>query len=318
MVGAYLVAFIGLTTVAPVALAVAAAVDVVRRRRFGGTRLLVLVWAYLLAELVGVVLATWLWVRHRAWAHPRSAAFIAANYRLQHHWARALLGAARRVLRLQLEVDGLEHVMPGPVVVLMRHTSLIDTVLPVVLLGGRGLRLRYVLKRELRLDPCLDIVGGRLPNYFVDRGGSTEREAEAVGQLAQGLGPSEGVLIYPEGTRFSAAKQKRVLASLRERDPAAHDRAASLRHVLPPRPAGTLALLDQALPQHADVLVMTHTGLERVTRLRDVLRGDAVGTQVRVAIWRIDGKQVPTAAPEQRAWLFEQWQRVDEHAARVQ
>ena len=31
------------------------------------------------------------------------------------------------------------------------------------------LRLRYVLKRELLWDPCLDIVGQRVPNIFVDR-----------------------------------------------------------------------------------------------------------------------------------------------------
>ena len=33
-------------------------------------------------------------------------------------------------------------------------------------------RLRYVLKRELLLDPCLDIVGNRLPNCFVARSGA--------------------------------------------------------------------------------------------------------------------------------------------------
>ena len=33
-----------------------------------------------------------------------------------------------------------------------------------------GLQPRFVLKRELLLDPCLDVVGARIPNYFLDGG----------------------------------------------------------------------------------------------------------------------------------------------------
>ena len=31
------------------------------------------------------------------------------------------------------------------------------------------MRPRYVLKDDLLIDPCLDIVGNRLPNHFLDR-----------------------------------------------------------------------------------------------------------------------------------------------------
>ena len=57
-----------------------------------------------------------------------------------------------------------------------------DTVLPVVFFAlPTGVRLRYVLKRELLFDPCLDIVGQRLPNYFARRGaGATEQEVAGV------------------------------------------------------------------------------------------------------------------------------------------
>ena len=60
-----------------------------------------------------------------------------------------------------------------------------------------GVRLRYVLKKELLFDPCLDIVGNRLPNYFVDRGGQdSERARRGVAELVRDLGPDEGALIY--------------------------------------------------------------------------------------------------------------------------
>jgi 1-acyl-sn-glycerol-3-phosphate acyltransferase len=86
------------------------------------------------------------------------------------------------------------------VIVLMRHASLADSLLPAVLLGTRGLRLRYVLKRELLWDPCLDVVGQRLPNAFIRRGsGESDAEIDAIRALGRDLGDDEGVLIYPEG-----------------------------------------------------------------------------------------------------------------------
>lgn len=54
----------------------------------------------------------------------------------------------------QLEVEGVNALQPGPLVVLMRHASLADTLLPAVVIASHGIRLRYVLKRELLWDPC--------------------------------------------------------------------------------------------------------------------------------------------------------------------
>ncbi|HRE89632.1 MAG TPA: 1-acyl-sn-glycerol-3-phosphate acyltransferase, partial [Myxococcota bacterium] len=85
------------------------------------------------------------------------------------------------------------------------HTSLVDTLLPTTYLTARrGLKLRWVLKRELLVDPCLDVAGSRLPNAFVARDGSdTEKALAQVRALATDLPADEGVLIYPEGTRFT-------------------------------------------------------------------------------------------------------------------
>ena len=58
----------------------------------------------------------------------------------------------------------------GPIVLISRHASLADALLPAWLLGRNGdMRPRYVMKRDLLVDPCLDIVGHRVPNWFVDR-----------------------------------------------------------------------------------------------------------------------------------------------------
>ena len=60
--------------------------------------------------------------------------------------------------------------------------------------------------------------------------------------IARDLGPDEGLLIYPEGTRFSSKVLARAMRSLGAADPARSERMGGLRYVLPPRPGGALAV----------------------------------------------------------------------------
>lgn len=315
MVVTYAIAWGVIQALSPVLVVVLLIHDLVRRNGLASLRLLGLAWVFLLAELLGVALAVLIWLRHGLVPGRDHDRFLEDNYRLQRWWARLLLGAGARLLRLRFRVEGDASAVPGPVVVLMRHTSIVDTILPVVFLGARhGLRLRYVLKTELQLDPCLDIVGHRLPNCFVNRAGDTEHEVAAVGRMADGLGARDGALIYPEGTRFTPGKLVRARAKLAERDPELHAMSLRLRRVLPPRPGGTLALLEHALPQGADVVIFAHEGLERLVRLHDVLSGKAVGATVRLRLWRIPGTEVPEERQARVRWLYERWEEVDAFA----
>ncbi|HTO06919.1 MAG TPA: 1-acyl-sn-glycerol-3-phosphate acyltransferase [Myxococcota bacterium] len=266
-------------------------------------RLLLFAAVYLSYEMIGLAAAGLLFVAGRARDRQAHAA-------LQRWWACSLFRAAARIFRLELEVAGDEAAEPGPVVVLIRHASLLDTLLPEVVLADRHrLQLRYVLKRELLADPCLDVVGQRIQCAFVRRGsGETERELAAIESLARGLGPREGALIYPEGTRFTPDKLARALERVQALAPERSARVSRLRHVLPVRSAGPLALLAAAAP--ADALWFAHTGLEGLATLRDVLRGGIVGRRIRVALWRTPRSVIPAA--DALRWLDEQWARVDD------
>jgi 1-acyl-sn-glycerol-3-phosphate acyltransferase len=284
-----------------------ALLDLFRGARLAWSRAQLALVAFLTCEVLGLVAAGALWLFKPLHT---SEQWLARNAAVQRRWVEALFGTLRRLYGLSLVVEGgAASAREGRLVVLVRHTSLIDTLLPVLLLDGW--RLRYVLKQELRWDPCLDVVGQRIPNVFVRRGsGNAAAEEAKVAALAAELQPREAVVIFPEGTRYSASKRQRILASLaRGEDSAALERAQGLRFVLPPRTGGTRALL-QASPE-ADVVVLSHTGLEGAQTLQSLVNGDLIGRELRVRLERFPAEQVPREAPALRAWLWDAWQRVD-------
>ena len=123
--------------------------------------------------MIGIAVSAALWVGQLAVDRTR---YLTWNFRVQCWWARTLFAGAERLFGMRLDVEGLDQLGTGPILLFMRHASVGDTVLPAVLVSScQGIRLRYVMKRELLWDPCLDIVGNRLPNYFVRRARATAR-----------------------------------------------------------------------------------------------------------------------------------------------
>jgi len=308
----YLLMAVALLGALPLVLPLAVLGDLVLRRRFALARCLLFFVVYLVCEGVGIAAAGALWLVALVRGDAGSAADLARHYALQRRWAKALLAAGAHLFGFRLELRLEDGPGTAPVIVFMRHASVADTVLPAAILSDRfGLRLRYVLKRELLLDPCLDLVGNRLPNCFVRRGsGEAAREVAAVVALLDGLGPRDGVLIYPEGTRFTPEKRARLLARLEASgDVAALERARAFSRVLPPRPGGPLALLD-ANPG-ADVLFVAHAGFEAASTFWELLGGALVGRTVRVETWRVPFADLPRDAAGRQAWLQAQWLRMD-------
>ena len=140
----------------PLTLPLAALHDVAHRpRRWGWTRVVAMAALYLSFEVVGLLLLG----LHTLWPS-RGPRWREAAYRLQRWWCRGIFRGGRRLLGFRFEVTGADCAAPGPVLVLVRHASVIDTLIPVVLIAdAHGLHLRWVLKQELRWAPCIDVLG---------------------------------------------------------------------------------------------------------------------------------------------------------------
>jgi len=289
----------------PATLTAAAASDIARRRPFTATRFAVALGANLAMHVVGLsaVFAAWLAGR----VEPREEDRL--EEKLQAWWAESIWASLEKLYNLELRTTGDECLEEdGPFLLLSRHASLLDTILPLVVLGGRhNRRLRYVMKRELLWDPVLDAVGHRWPTAFVRRGTRAAKEIEHVAALGEELGAREAIVLFAEGTRFSRRKRQRLIEG---KDSARAARASSFEFVLPPHPAGPFALLDAA--PSLDVVFCAHTGLEGTNHFEDLLAGSLLGNHVKMAFWRVPRDEIPTGRAERIAWLGEQWHAVDQ------
>jgi 1-acyl-sn-glycerol-3-phosphate acyltransferase len=309
-------AFLALTLLAPVVLAGAVVVDLalwlVRRKPWMAVRLVAFAWWFLFGELRGVGGLALIWLATGGPFGRRSLRRRRWVYDLRIHWARSHLAGIRTLFGLRFEIEGLEQAGPGPVLIFIRHASIIDNTLPDAIIGHHhGLGLRFVIKRELRMLPTIDIGGRWVPTNFVRRASDDPAgEVARLRRLADDLGEGEGILIYPEGTRHTDEKLARAQALIAERQPAVAPLADRLRNVLPPRLGGPLALLEQC--RGADVVLFGHVGLDGFEYIRDIWAGGLVGTTVRLRFWRFPAAEIPAGEEARTAWLYERWQLLDD------
>jgi 1-acyl-sn-glycerol-3-phosphate acyltransferase len=301
------------TLLSPVLLIGAVAVDTVlwlrHRKPWMAVRLLAMLWWFLVGELYGLLGLFCIWVASggRDGARRRDRV-----YRLKRRWLGSHLAGIRALFRLRFEVEGLELAAPGPVLVLIRHASIIDNALPDVIIGGaHGIGFRFVIKRELQMLPTIDIGGRWVPTLFVRRASKdTQAELERMRALTVEMSASDGLLIYPEGTRSTPAKLARAKQIIAERQPEIAPLAARLENLLPPRLGGTVALLESA--RDADVVIFGHYGLDGFEYISDIWSGGLVGTAVRMRFWRFPAADVPRERDKLIVWLYERWQELDD------
>lgn len=306
---------------APLLFAVALVLDLFTgptRLRF--VRLVGMTLNYLVLTMAGLIAGFVLWLATGFGAATRTRWSQRAHHRVQMWWTGSMLRAVERWLGAAVTIRGSDLARSGPIVVLARHASFFDAVVPSVVVDrGGDLRVRHVLKQELSWEPCLGLFGHRLQNHFVDRWRGGGRDVGAIEALAAGAG-DDALIIFPEGTFRSASASARVLERFAQREP---ERAArlQLRHLLPPRPGGVSALLDGA--PEADVVVIGHVGFEAFGSFRSIVANTPFRHPVQVEAWRIPRCELPEESAARLAFIDEQWQRLDDwiedhHSRRAQ
>jgi 1-acyl-sn-glycerol-3-phosphate acyltransferase len=296
---------IALVVLLPLWLPLAALADIVRLRwRLPTVRLLAFAVCWTWLETVGVTAAALLWLTGQR----RNQRL---HFGLQRWWAARLMGALQVTTGIRVDAADATSLAPGPAIMLCRHASLADSLLSAwVVTSTARMNPRYVLKKELLADPCLDVVGNRLPNYFLDRQApDSTTELAALRTLAAGLTDDQVAIIFPEGTRSSATKRARALEKIRERDPDRADRLAGMQHLLPPRPAGSQALLEGR--PDVDVIIAWHIGFDGLDTFGRILRYLAHRPRtVQFHARRVARKDVPEGAAFTQ-WLDDQWLQSD-------
>jgi len=304
---ALVLAAIVLLIASPVWLVLGMVADLVRGRlRLPIVRLLAFALAWSWLETAGVVVSAMFWILGRSGDHRR-------HYALQRWWAHNLLRALRFTCGVRVKVENVEALHPGPVILLARHASLADSLVSAyVVTTVAGMKPRYVLKRELLADPCLDVVGQRLPNHFLDRSAADSTpELEALSTLTSSMDEMTVGIIFPEGTRANPIKRAKAIAKISEVDAERVARIMTMKHLLPPRPAGAAAMLRGNAT--GDVVVAWHVGFEGLDTFSGILRALSKPIPpIRFVLRRIPRIGVPSLYREFTAWLDEEWMRMDD------
>jgi 1-acyl-sn-glycerol-3-phosphate acyltransferase len=281
--------------------------DVARLPR---ARALACVALYLACEVGGLAFAGVIWLGTLGGRLVTAARYEEANAALQRRWTETLFRGGAALFQMKVRIEGQACAQRAPFLLFVRHSSTADTLVAAMAVANPfRILLKYVVKRELLWDPCLDVVGRRLPNVFVERSGDRGKaEAEAVAALADRLDERQAVLIYPEGTRFSRPKLEAAVERLMKEDPPELARIAQgYQHVLPPRLGGPLKLMARA--PGVDVVFLEQTGFEGAVSLADFWRGAFIGRTLELRLRRVAAGDIPETGRD--IWLFEQWRETD-------
>lgn len=266
-----------------------------RRRR--ALRLATMALVYAVGETVAMVICFGLWLVR---AGPRP-----------HLWLlRVFLGTLLRlagpVLGFRLVVEEPSRELGRqPLIVLARHAGPGASFALVHLLMSRYRRHPVVvLKEQLRLDPAIDILLTRIGCSWIPT--KSEGSADRIGEAAAGLTDDQALVLFPEGADWTPFRHLAAVARLRRKGLFKEARAAlRMPHVLPPRPAGTVAALEAA--PSAEVLVFTHCGHDELLDMGKAWEALPLREPLQMTWWWAD--DIPPGREEQ--WLQQTWRDID-------
>ena len=218
--------------------------------------------------------------------------------RWQGRWGRRSFAAVRAILGIRTRFTcrgGGPAGIRGPYIVVANHRSTLDILVLMAFLGDMGRDdLRWILKRQLLMAPAVGRSCRETGCGYVTRGGDPGDVERVRRCAATARHDGACVVIFPEGTRFSAPRG-----------------GSGFSHVLPPKVGGVLALRRE-LPDYPvlSVTIRWTGGPEGRTALDgEGFVGKTVVAEAEI-LTDIDDRAIA-------AWLDEEWRRKDRLLARA-
>jgi 1-acyl-sn-glycerol-3-phosphate acyltransferase len=287
--------------------------DLLRKRKaLPLVRFHLFIFGILAHHLYGLLIFAKTWVHSRFVSGERRRQI---NLDTEIYFIPQSIAIAEKVYGMQIELEDIECCFPGPILLLSRHASILDTIMPIKILGqAHGMGMRIVQKDQLLWNPLVDVASSRMPRAFIKRGsGQVDGPIAHMKHLLKGITDNEALVVFPEGSRFSEEKKKKIVAKIAKSNPEAAEQANLLQHVLPVRPAGTISLMEDR--PDIDVVFMAHTGLESANRLEDFVAGALYKRKVRMKFWRVPAAEIPKDPEQRLQWLHGEWRKVDQWIA---
>jgi 1-acyl-sn-glycerol-3-phosphate acyltransferase len=275
-----------------------------------------LVIAYFALELAALLACGALWLASGGGLLMGSQTFQRLHYRLLRWFVHSFAGRWCALL----EIDVPEGESPEatralqadrPLLFFSRHAGPGDTVVLIDLLLTRFDRLpSVVFKQSIVIDPCVDLIGHRLPHAILNTT-EPERCEARIEEVAMGLRDRGVLLLFPEGGNFTAERRRLAIGKLwRKGRRSEAQEAENMTHVLPPRSTGVLAAL-RGNPD-ADVIFAAHTGLGLAAFPRELWRAAPIGRTLKTRMWLWPAADHPEEPEAQSAWIYNCWKQIDE------
>jgi 1-acyl-sn-glycerol-3-phosphate acyltransferase len=306
---------VGLAAALPPILLIALIASLFGSGRRRAPRVLWMIEVYLVLEAIALVVLLGLWLGAGLGWKIRTPAFQRVHYVLTGRYLRVLYAQARWALRVRVDVTGAapDEIGPGrPELVFCRHAGPGDSFLLIhALVNWFDREPRIVLKDTLQWDPVIDVMLNRLPNLFITVRNRGQDAEDLVATLAADLDENDALVLFPEGGNFTPSRRLRAIERLRRLGlHTMADRAERMRHVLAPRPGGTLAALDAA--PGAQVVWVAHTGVDRMLTVADVWRELPLETTITMRWWAVPAAEVPDGYDQRVEWLYDWWAKIDQ------
>jgi 1-acyl-sn-glycerol-3-phosphate acyltransferase len=274
-----------------------------------------LIVAYFALELATLAACGVLWLASCGGLLMGTPTFQRLHYRLLRWFVRGFAARWSALLEINVPAQASTEATRAlesdrPLLFFSRHAGPGDTILLIDHLLTRFDRLpSVVFKQSIVVDPCVDLIGHRLPHAVLDTSDPEECEQQ-IEKVAAGLRSRGVLLLFPEGGNFTAERRLRAIRKLwstgRRREAR---RAEHMSHVLPPRPTGALAAL-RGNPG-ADVIFGAHAGLGLAAFPRELWEAAPLGKTFTTHMWLSPAAENPTEPEAQVVWIYDWWKRLD-------